>query len=441
MVLSRTAYRRPEGKPDIRRRAVAEGDMMARYTSCTTDPSSVRVQSWRVYTPAEMREYLGKIRDRPEAPSKKPRKINSSILVVREKISTLDMYCYLKARFGEPNGFQTFLAKDDSDNWIHWDYNIKAESVDIHISGMSRETHILTSEDLTDEQWRDLIVNLKADFSRVGREKSEVLKSLEKWTVFQNRFVDIANACGDKHALIVEFLSSRPKFNSLSVRNKHSAMAWSEAMSEENQLRADMSRSCLELSLLTPVMAEALINMTILMLCKPEIRNNKRQFDSFIRSHIDAKIFDLPYKCRGFSSSIDPNSAVFVNFKRVMDKRNHTIHGNVDPDRERIETVYFDRKRPLYAEAGDHIGKFIESIERQAQPEVIVKDYENTHEFLAHIASCLERNIQAGFWRIMEDAYPGLDAKRKIVGALFPGHVITGHFDKMKYDSDLNVVW
>lgn len=37
--------------------------------------------------------------------------------------------------------------------------------------------------------------------------------------------------------------------------------------------------------------------------------------------------------------------------------------------------------------------------------------------------------------------YPGFDAKRKMAGALFPGHVFTGHFDGIKYDSELTVSW
>ena len=259
------------------------------------------------------------------------------------------MYCYLKARFGEPNGFQTFVAKDDSDNWIHWDYNLKAGCADLHISGMSRETHIMTSESLSDEQWRDLVVNIKADFARVGREKSNVLKSLEKWAVFQNKFVEIANACAGKHAIIADFLANKPGYFSLKAKSKRDGASSAKEMSERNKLRADMAQACLELSLLTPVMAEAFINMTILMLCKPEVRENNRQFEVFIRSQIDAKIFDLPYKCTGFLSGIDPASPAFVNFKRVMDKRNHEIHGNIDPEREKIEVVYFDNKRPLFS--------------------------------------------------------------------------------------------
>src|SRR5262249_26126539 len=143
--------------------------------------------------------------------------------------------------------------------------------------------------------------------------------------------------------------------------------------------------SCVELSLITPILAEAFINMIILMLCKKEIRNNKRQFEAFIRSQIDTKVFDPPYKCDGFAKQIDQTSVSFKNFKRIMDKRNHEIHGNVDPESEQIETVYFEGKRPLFVEPGDHIGKFHESLERQHNPEAIIKDYEDMHAFLLDI--------------------------------------------------------
>ncbi len=41
----------------------------------------------------------------------------------------------------------------------------------------------------------------------------------------------------------------------------------------------------------------------------------------------------------------------------------------------------------------------------------------------------------------MDDTHPGYDAKRRKTGALFPGHVFTGTFEGLKYDSDLAVTW
>src|SRR5262249_2386627 len=147
--------------------------------------------------------------------------------------------------------------------------------------------------------------------------------------------------------------------------------------------RADTTyRACLELSLLTPIMAESFINMLILILCKREIRNNPRQFEAFIRAQIDTKIFDLPYKCEKFIKRIDQDSTVFKNFKRVMDKRNYAIHGNIDPEKEGVEIVYFDNKTPIFEQSGDHLFKFFETLECQHDPQRVIKDYEDTHAFL-----------------------------------------------------------
>jgi hypothetical protein len=63
------------------------------------------------------------------------KRMGPSMLAVRSSLSPVDVYCYLKARFGEPNGFQNFLRKDDSDNWIHWDFNLKAGDEDVRICG------------------------------------------------------------------------------------------------------------------------------------------------------------------------------------------------------------------------------------------------------------------------------------------------------------------
>jgi hypothetical protein len=124
-----------------------------------------------------------------------------------------------------------------------------------------------------------------------------------------------------------------------------------------------------------------------------------------------------------------------------MDRRNHAIHGNIDPLRERLETVYFEGKRPIFADAGDHLGNFYEMMEKQYQPERVLGDYEATYTFLVQIMSCLDLDLQEAFWRIMEDRYPGYDVKRQITGALFPNYIATSYMQGMRYDDELKVDW
>ncbi len=177
--------------------------------------------------------------------------------------------------------------------------------------------------------------------------------------------------------------------------------------------------------------------MIALLLCKKEIRTNVRQYDSFIRQNIDVKVFDLPFKCEGFSKKIPQDSNNFVNFKRIMDNRNHAIHGNVNPEKESVEVVYFDDKTPLFKEGGDNIGKFMAAMERQYKPDETIKNYMDMHSFFEEVISCLEPTTRAQVQVVIADSFPGYDVNRKIVGVLFSEAVITGHLPGVRYDDEL----
>jgi len=139
------------------------------------------LRTWRVPTPEELRTHFA-LPDYPGAGKKQ--RSRPSALVVRNRLAPVDVFCYLKARFGEPNGFQNFLRSDSSDNWIHWDFALKANKEDIWICGTSREIHFAIWTPMTDENWRDLVLSIKADYKRFAKEKSSVLKSLEQWVIF-----------------------------------------------------------------------------------------------------------------------------------------------------------------------------------------------------------------------------------------------------------------
>lgn len=402
-------------------------------------PQCLDVQAWRNITKDEHLEYLERLS------GKLPRRGGAGdVIAVRTHISTLDMYCYLRARFGVPNGLQSFMRKDDSDNIYHWDFNLKVGEDDLYIVGTSREVHLWVYEPMTDEDWKALILAIKADFGRVGRAKSAILAKLEKWAVFPNKYVSIAGLCADHHATITDILSAGDPFKFDAVAAlRANAPAEGEKPEERSFQVADpeLFGACLQLALLTPIMAEAFINMIILMYCRPEIRSDKRQYDAFIRDHVDRKIFDLFYKCEGFARPVDMAGDVYKAFKRVVDKRNHAIHGNVDPVAERIDTVYFDRRRPLYPEGGDHVGQFHASLAKQYRPEEAVADYEATHLMLVEIAAALKPELSEFFWTVMSDPYPGFDARRNKCGHLFPERIVSGHLQGQRYDDDLEVGW
>ena len=167
-------------------------------------PKSLDLTSWRLPTREELRNYFDDLKPNRKKRSKQ-HSPNRCILVVRTYLNTLDVYCYLKARFGAPNGFQTFIKnKNTSDNWIHWDFLLYAEGVIVHICGMTREIHFVIGEKLTDTDWYKLILAIKADYQRFGTEKSKVYETLQRWVRFPNKFIQIANLCAEHHEKIID---------------------------------------------------------------------------------------------------------------------------------------------------------------------------------------------------------------------------------------------
>jgi hypothetical protein len=405
--------------------------------------TSLDVPSWRRSTPQEVLAFIHRM-PTERKPKKKPARGEGKheILVVREQLAPVDIYCYLKARFGEPNGYQTRLARRDSDNWIHWDYLLKsADDRDIYLCGMSRETHFMIPDPMTPENWRDLIKAIKNDFARMGKEKGAVFKTLEKWVVFPNRFIEVADICADLHAEIEENIEEFTAYKTASHKKKQDEAVTKKKLERFAYRATKVYRPCLELSLLTPVLAETFINMLILILCKQEVRRNERQFSAFIRANIDVKLFDLHLKCEGFARGIDAHSPAYKKFKQVMDKRNDIIHGNANPEAEQLETVYFEGKRPLYKVPGDNIGKFWEAKERQYQPAQVIQQYVDVYAFLLDIVGRLEKSQVVGFWAVMEDSNPGYEPNRRITGHLFPNRVVVGSVNDLQYDDQLPVEW
>lgn len=242
-------------------------------------PKCLDVVAWRIANRDELvafTEGLGKL---PIARGRK-RKLKeegSRHLIVRRRLKQADLYAYLRARFGVPNGFQNFLRSDSSDNLIHWDFVIKAGDKDVYIQGVMRDIHFLLSESLTDDEWKVLILAIKSDFARIRREKSAMMKSFEKYLVFQNKFAVLANLCADLHASITDAppqLAAPPR-----VTRRGGMKQYKAALDAVSKRAIDLYGDCLKLKLLMPIMAEAFINMLILVFCKDDIRKDQARYE------------------------------------------------------------------------------------------------------------------------------------------------------------------
>ena len=113
------------------------------------------------------------------------------------------MYCYLRVRFGKPNGLISLvlIRKNTADNFIHWDFHLKCGDHNVYVMGFSKQMQFVMSERFSDDDWRSLIKNIKVDFGRIGKEKSKFQDHLERWAIFPrnkaywNRLQDCALIC------------------------------------------------------------------------------------------------------------------------------------------------------------------------------------------------------------------------------------------------------
>ena len=400
-------------------------------------PPCLDVASWRCATPEEVARFVKeKFNKNGIKPSS--RRSRSSVLAVRENLVPVDVYCYLKARFGEPNGFGNRLRAQHSDNLLHWQFLLKAGDDDVLINGWIRQVQVAVSTRMTDQDWLSLILAIKGDYQRVGKKKSAVLKSLERWVIFPNRYVAIADLCADLHATILESMAQSKNFKPSSRRFRGDLRRFGSWATT----RIKLYQNCLQLSVMTPILAEAFINLLILAYCKLELRANRAELDLFIRENIHKRLRELNTKCMGFIRPVDEHLGTYGRFLKVMNKRNDTIHGNHDPEREFVEQVYFEGTRPLFAQPGDAIGRYFEGLERQYRPDLVVEDYEAVHEFLSDlISSCLTPRYAADFSRVAEDHYPGFDIRRRKMGCLFTARYNSDHMQGVRFDDELAVEW
>jgi hypothetical protein len=188
-------------------------------------------------------------------------------------------------------------------------------------------------------------------------------------------------------------------------------------------------------------MAEAYINMIILIFCKDEIRKDTEQYQTFLRANVPSRLALLSKNCDGLARAVDKTTEAYAAFMRVVNKRNFALHGNVDPEKEKLEVVYFDGRRPLFVTPGYHLETFFENLEHLHDPQQVIDEYEKVHSFLLEIAECLLPRHKAFFDQVIGDAFRGYEVRKQRVTRILPDHVVMSMLPGRKYDDQLDVSW
>lgn len=346
----------------------------------------------------------------------------------KTEITPADLYCYLTARFGRPNGPQNFFRKDGSDNLIHWEWVLDSPQGDIHIMGMNFRTELWVSGDfkVSDSDSAEFAAAIKADFSNYGPKMSEVRKSLESWAEFVNPYQRIRRS--------IENL--RVDLNSLDLQPESEKVP--DITSSDEVLLPDKWKGifskyskglglCFGIRSMLPVMAEAYVNLLLFVLMRPEIKADERLKENTIRQPIDVRVKSLHISCIGFAKPVDYTNPECKAYHNLVNERNDLLHGNVVLDKLRFNEVYFYGNVPVFKE-------YRSMWERSVGIEInavglhrLSAEVETVNAFIEYLASCMKPEVKKQIDVMSEKLDLGWNQKTGRIGVLFPDHLIDMH--------------
>lgn len=339
------------------------------------------------------------------------------------EILPIDLYCYLLAKFGAPNGIQNFLRRDDSDNLIHWEWRLENEYGSLSFLGMNFRTEVWVSGNLEveDVDSSRLIELIKGDFKCFGKEMSEARKSLEKWEEFVNPYQRLSRSV-EQMLTDIRALDMQPEIQSLPD------LVEVEEVSKEDWTQALQRYSkglglCFGVRSMLPVLAEAYVNFLLFVLMRPELKSDDRLRENALRQPIDIRIKTLHMTCIGFEKPIDYGSPQCKDYHTLVNERNDLLHGNVVLQKLKFNDVYFNRNVPVFSRYRSMwqrtVGVEIDAVGLHR----LEMEVEVVKLFTQYITSCLRAEIQGQIRIIAEKRELGWNSKTGRIGVLFSEHL------------------
>lgn len=353
--------------------------------------------------------------------------VNGSCWSIQNEIRPADLFCYLCARFGPPNGFQNFLRSDDSDNLIHWHWTLKSAHGFVEITGSNFRTDIQFTDFVTKVFLQGEFCNLvKMDFKNHGKKMSEVRQKLEAWIEFVNPYrrlrMSVQKLVNELNDLDVKNIKE-PEFsgplNPLMSHPNHLDV-WREAGERLHKAFG----LCFGIRSMLPVMAEAFVNLVLFILMRPELKADSRLRDSAFKQHIDVRIRRLHLDCIGFEEPVDYSSEVCAKYHSLVNERNDLVHGNVAIDKLKFNEVYFAGTIPVFKEYRTMWHRAF-NVQRQAVGlDSVLQELEVVDNFIEYVLSCISEPIREQVRMMVDRMELGLNAAENRVGVLFPEHLV-----------------
>ena len=367
-------------------------------------------------------EYL-ETRTIHEILSSTDRPTSSVYWMIENQISPADMFCYLHARFGPPNGIQNLLRQDSSDNLVHWNWTFRYSSGLLDIQGTNFYTQILFVGDcdVEESELKKFITLVKADFQKQSKGMAKIRESLESWVEFINPYQRLRRAIDqlvEELALLkpYEITEPAPPLSSSDRSNQ-------EAITEQwhnvaNRLNKAFG-ICFGIRSMLPVLGEAFINLILYILMRPELKADKRLRENVFKQNIDVRVRSLSLNCYGFKQAVDFSEPICRRFHSIMNERNDLLHGNIAINKLRFNETYFWGNVPIFKEYCSMWNRAFEVQRNSVGLDKVSKEIAIVMEFIEYVLSCLEERMRTNVEYVISRLELGLNEKEDRVGVLF----------------------
>ena len=347
--------------------------------------------------------------------------------MIENQISPADLFCYLHARFGPPNGFQNFLRGNTSDNLIHWNWTFRSGNGYIDILGMNFCTNIMFTGnfDIEDGDIDEFITLVKSDFKNHGKGMSKCRNSLEDWVEFINPYQRLRQSIDQ----LVEELSSlnisdineppSPLSSGDQSKQKEIITQWKDAATRLSKAFG----ICFGIRSMLPVMAEAFINLILYVLMHRDIKEDSRLKDAAFRQHIDIRVKRLHLDCYGFKQPVDFSDPVCSRYNTLVNERNDLLHGNIAINKLKFNEVYFIDRVPIFKEYRSMWNRVFEVRKESVGLDKVMDEIAVVTDLIDYVLSCLDDKYRYAVEQIISSSELGLLEKEMRVGVLFPNHI------------------
>lgn len=351
---------------------------------------------------------------------------NGGTWLIVNEIKPADLYLYLYARFGSPNGLHNLLRKDDSDNLIHWDWTLACNEGMIHILGLNLRTeiHLIGNWNLELCDKEQFISYIKQDLHNYGEKMSVIRKEiLQDWDMFINPYKQIKEAINQLKTDL-DSLDLDPENEAIS--NPKNADSFKTFADDFSKMMIKYNRGVgysMALKIMIPILAESFINFLIFVLCRPDIKNNDRLFDAFVRSNIDVRVQSLHINCIGFTQPVDWKHEACQNYNSIVNGRNDLLHGNIALNKLKFSEIFFNEKVPVFKKYETMWQQSIGVSINASGLKDVNDELLTVSTFIDYIYSCLDNKIKEQVQFMSEKRDLGLNKKNGMLGILLPDHL------------------